>query len=65
MRAEFEEYCTIENVLPRWGKGLSIGHIAPSRKSDERAREWFIIHRTDDAVCHVENARWLARRVLR
>jgi len=79
---------------------LSIGHIAPSRKGDERAREWFgrlqvqsqsphdavafmqmafeidvrevtptvnvptlIIHRTDDAVCHVENARWLARHI--
>src|SRR5262249_2980088 len=40
-REEFEGYCTIEAIVPRWGKGLAIAHIAPSRKDDERAREWF------------------------
>jgi class 3 adenylate cyclase/pimeloyl-ACP methyl ester carboxylesterase len=99
-REEFEQYCTIENVVARWGKGLAIAHIAPSRKDDERVREWLgrlqiqsqsphdalafmqmafeidvrdvaptvgvptlIVHRTDDMVCHVGNARWLAESV--
>src|SRR5881409_3991902 len=30
-RADFEEYCTIEIVLARWGKGLIADHVAPSR----------------------------------
>jgi pimeloyl-ACP methyl ester carboxylesterase len=99
-REEIEEHLTIENTLERWGKGLAIAYIAPSRKHDERLRELFgrlqvqsasphdavafmrmaheidvrhvapsintptlIVHRTADQVCHVENARWLARNI--
>jgi class 3 adenylate cyclase len=99
-RAEFEEYCTIEQVLSRWGKGLIADYVAPSRVGDERLREWYgrlqlqsqsphdavafmrmafeidvrdvvpsvnvptlILHRTDDPVCHVGNARWLAQHI--
>jgi class 3 adenylate cyclase len=99
-REEIDESLTMENLLERWGKGLIVGHFAPSRKDDERLRELFgrlqvqsaspqdaiafmrmafeidvrhvvpaittptlIVHRTDDRVCHVENARWLARNI--
>jgi class 3 adenylate cyclase len=99
-REEIDEYLTMENMLERWGKGLQVGYLAPSRKDDERLRELFgrlqvqsasphdaiafirmafeidvrhvvpsittptlIVHRTDDRVCHVENARWLARNI--
>jgi class 3 adenylate cyclase len=99
-REEFEAYATVENILSRWGKGLAVGYFVPSRKDDERFREFFgrlqlqsasphdalalmrmafeidvrhvapsistptlIVHRTDDQVCHVENARWLARHI--
>jgi class 3 adenylate cyclase len=99
-RKDFEQNTTIENVLERWGKGLSIGYFIPSRAEDERLQEWFgrlqlqsasphdalatmrmafeidvrhvvpsigtptlILHRVDDGVCHVENARWLAQRI--
>jgi class 3 adenylate cyclase len=99
-REDFERQVTIENVLERWGKGLSIGYFVPSRGEDERLRDWFgrlqvqsasphdalalmqmafeidvrhvapsistktlILHRVDDQVCHVENARWLARNI--
>ncbi len=40
-RAELEEYLTIQNVVERWGTGLSVGYFAPSRKGDERLRELF------------------------
>lgn len=100
-RAEFEASMTIENVLHRWGQGGIAAYVAPSRKDDERLREWFgklqvqsasprdalafmrmafeidvrrvapavnvptlILHRTGDAVCQVENARWLARHMI-
>jgi len=99
-REEFEERATLENVVGRWGKGLWLDYIIPSRKGDERLREQFgrlqvqsaspadaiafmrmafeidvrhvvpsvkvptlILHRTGDSVCHVENARWLARNI--
>jgi class 3 adenylate cyclase len=99
-REEIEEYLTIDNVLERWGKGITVGYFAPSRKDDQRLRELFgrlqvqsasphdaiafmrmafdidvrhvvpsigaptlIVHRTGDQVCHVENARWLARNI--
>jgi class 3 adenylate cyclase len=99
-REEMEAHLTLENVVSRWGKGLSIGYFVPSRKDDERLREWWgrmqvqsasphdaiafmrmafdidirhvvpavkvptlILHRTGDQVCHVENARWLARNI--
>jgi class 3 adenylate cyclase/esterase/lipase len=99
-RAEFEEYCTIDNVVAHWGAGSAVAYIMPSRKDDERVREWFgrlqvqsqsphdavafmrmafeidvrdvvptvkvptlIVHRSDDPVCHVENARWLSRHI--
>ena len=99
-RAEFEASCTIENVVARWGKGLAAARLVPSRKDDDRLREWFgrlqvqsasphdalafmrmafeidvrdvvptvtvptlIVHRADDMVCHVGNARWLAQHI--
>jgi class 3 adenylate cyclase len=99
-REEIEEYLTIDNVLERWGKGITVGYFAPSREDDQRLRELFgrlqvqsasphdaiafmrmafdidvrhvvpsigaptlIVHRTGDQVCHVENARWLARNI--
>jgi class 3 adenylate cyclase/esterase/lipase len=40
-REEFEEYMAIEKVVDRWGQGLVVGHIAPSRKDDERLRKLF------------------------
>ena len=39
-RDEFDKELTIENVLARWGQGLSVGYFAPSRKDDERLREF-------------------------
>jgi pimeloyl-ACP methyl ester carboxylesterase len=39
-RDEFDKEMTIENVLARWGQGLSVGYFAPSRKDDERLREF-------------------------
>jgi len=99
-REEFEERQTLENVVARWGKGLSLDYLIPSRKGDERLREQLgrlqvqsaspadalafmrmafeidvrhvvpsvsvptlILHRTEDRVCHVENARWLAQNI--
>ena len=99
-REDFERSMTIENLLERWGKGLSIAYFIPSRGDDKRFRDWFgrlqvqsasphdalalmrmafeidvrhvapsistatlILHRVDDQVCHVENARWLARHI--
>ncbi len=99
-REEIEEHLTIENLLERWGKGLTVGYFAPSRKDDQRLRELFgrlqvqsasphdaiafmrmaheidvrhvvpsistptlIVHRAGDHVCHVENARWLAKNI--
>jgi pimeloyl-ACP methyl ester carboxylesterase/8-oxo-dGTP pyrophosphatase MutT (NUDIX family) len=40
-REEFEAHVTLENVLARWGQGLSWAHLAPSRKDDEHLREWW------------------------
>jgi class 3 adenylate cyclase len=40
-RTEFEEWMTPESILGRWGQGLSVGYLMPSRKDDERLREWF------------------------
>jgi class 3 adenylate cyclase len=99
-RASFEEAMQIERVLERWGKGLGVSFFAPSRKDDERLREFWgrlqvqsaspheaiafmrmafeidvrhvapsitvptlILHRVGDKICHVENARWLARHI--
>jgi pimeloyl-ACP methyl ester carboxylesterase len=99
-REEFEEWMDMDRVVQRWGKGLGIDSLAPSRAGDERLRRFvgrlqvesasphdavafmrmafeidvrqvvpsvnaptLILHRTDDKVCHVENARWLARNV--
>jgi class 3 adenylate cyclase len=97
-REEFEEAMQIDRVVERWGKGLGLQHFIPSRKEDERLREFWgrlqvqsasphdavafmrmafeidvrhvvptittptlVLHRVGDRVCHVENARWLAR----
>jgi class 3 adenylate cyclase len=91
---------TPERVLERWGQGLAIAHIAPSRADDQRLRQWFgrlqthsasprdalalmkmgfeidvrhvvpsigtptlIVHRSRDRICHVGNARWMAREI--
>jgi methyltransferase (TIGR00027 family) len=99
-RATFEEAMQIDRLLERWGKGLGVSFFAPSRKDDERLREFWgrlqvqsaspheaiafmrmafeidvrhvapsiavptlILHRIGDKVCHVENARWLARHI--
>jgi pimeloyl-ACP methyl ester carboxylesterase len=40
-RAEFEEAMQIEKLLERWGKGLGISFFVPSRKDDERLREFW------------------------
>ena len=37
---------------------IDVRHVAPSVKVPT-----LILHRTDDPVCHVENARWLARAI--
>jgi pimeloyl-ACP methyl ester carboxylesterase len=99
-REDFAAFMTLETLLEHWGKGMLADYFVPSRKDDERLREWFgklqvhsatphdalafmrmafeidarnvvsavnvptlIVHRTDDGVCHVENARWLARHI--
>jgi class 3 adenylate cyclase len=40
-RAEFEDWMDIEQVVSRWGKGLSADLFAPSRKGDPQLREEF------------------------
>jgi pimeloyl-ACP methyl ester carboxylesterase len=99
-REEFEEYAQLDEIAARWGQGIWLDYIMPSRAGDERLRRLFgrlqmqsgspadglafsrmafeidvrhvvpsikvptlIIHRTDDGVCRVENARWLARHI--
>jgi len=37
---------------------IDVRHVAPSINTPT-----LIVHRTDDRVCHVENARWLARNI--
>jgi pimeloyl-ACP methyl ester carboxylesterase len=37
-RAEFEEHMQMDNILARWGKGLSFDVFAPTRAGDERLR---------------------------
>jgi class 3 adenylate cyclase len=37
---------------------IDIRHVVPSVKAPT-----LILHRTDDRICHVENARWLARNI--
>jgi class 3 adenylate cyclase len=37
---------------------IDVRHVVPSVKAPT-----LILHRTDDRICHVENARWLARNV--
>jgi class 3 adenylate cyclase len=43
----------------RVGFGIDVRHVAPSI-----AVPTLIIHATEDQVCHVENARWLARNIV-
>jgi class 3 adenylate cyclase len=99
-RAEFEEAMQLDKLLDRWGKGRAMPLFVPSRKDDERLREFWgrlqvqsasphdalafmrmafeidvrhvatsitvptlILHRVGDRICHVENARWLARHI--
>jgi class 3 adenylate cyclase len=40
-RAEFEEAMDLENVISRWGKGLTADVFAPSREGDPQLREQF------------------------
>jgi len=40
-RAEFEQAMDIEQVVSRWGKGLSADLFAPTRKGDPQLREEF------------------------
>ena len=37
---------------------IDVRHVAPTIRTPT-----FIVHRVDDRVCHVENARWLARHI--
>jgi class 3 adenylate cyclase len=99
-RPEFEASMDVDRIVERWGKGLSIDILVPSRKGDPHLQEQvgrlqvhsaspqdaiafmrmafeidvrhvvpslsvptLILHRVDDQVCHVENARWLSRHV--
>jgi class 3 adenylate cyclase len=99
-RPEFEASMDVDRIVERWGKGMSIDVLVPSRKGDPHLREQvgrlqvhsasphdaiafmrmafeidvrhvvpslsvptLILHRVDDQVCHVENARWLSRHI--
>ncbi|HEX6663791.1 MAG TPA: adenylate/guanylate cyclase domain-containing protein [Gaiellaceae bacterium] len=99
-RPEFEASMDVDRIVQRWGKGLSVDFLVPSRKGDANLREQvgrlqvhsasphdaiafmrmafeidvrhvvpslsvptLILHRVDDQVCHVENARWLSRHI--
>jgi len=42
----------------RMAHAIDVRHVAPSINTPT-----LIVHRTDDRVCHVENARWLARNI--
>ena len=42
----------------RMAHEIDVRHVAPSINTPT-----LIVHRTDDRVCHVENARWLARNI--
>jgi len=42
----------------RMAHEIDVRHVAPSINTPT-----LIVHRTDDRVCHVENARWLAKNV--
>jgi pimeloyl-ACP methyl ester carboxylesterase len=97
-RAEFE--ATMADLPERWGRGVGIKWIMPSRGEDESLERWWgsmtaqaaspraaeafmrvgfgidvrhvapsiavptlIVHTVHDQICHVENARWLARNI--
>ena len=51
-RAEFDEAVQVERIAERWGKGLSVEYFAPSRKDDERLREWLGRLQTHSASPH-------------